>query len=89
LFFWYAYEGEPLFESYFVRHAERQPEILYDHLKHQDSPITEQGKIRAKILHTILNLGNHVVYASEYLRTQTPRASQQKKWLEIFVDSVK
>jgi broad specificity phosphatase PhoE len=75
---------------YFVRHADKAAGNYYnDHLKHQDSPITEQGKIRAENLAHYFELKEiSVVYASEYLRAQqTAAALTAKKRLEIIVDS--
>ena len=75
---------------YFIRHADKGAGNYYnDHLKHQDFPITELGKIRAENLARYFELREiSAVYASEYLRAQqTAAALAAKKGLEIIVDN--
>jgi broad specificity phosphatase PhoE len=75
---------------YFIRHADKGIGDCYNHhLKHQDLPITDQGKSRAEKLASYFELKEiSTVYASEYLRAQqtaTPLAT--KKGLEIVIDN--
>ena len=75
---------------YFIRHADKGTGDCYnDHLKHQDFPITEQGKNRADNLASYFESREiSTVYASEYLRAQqTAIALATKKGLEIVIDN--
>lgn len=74
---------------YFIRHADKGAGDCYnDHLKHQDFPLTEQGKNRAENLARYLECKDiDAVYASEYVRAQqTAGAVAAKKGLPLVVD---
>lgn len=75
---------------YFIRHADKGTEECYnDSLRHQDFPITDQGKRRAENLASYFELKEiSIVYASEYLRAQqTAKSLASKKGLEIVIDN--
>lgn len=75
---------------YFIRHADKGMGDCYnDYLRHQDFPITDQGRRRAENLASYFDFKQiSTVYASEFLRAQqTAKALSIKKGLEIVIDS--
>jgi broad specificity phosphatase PhoE len=75
---------------YIIRHSDKEEGNFYNpKLKHQDPPISEEGRLKAqKLISYFSNKSIDRIYISEYMRTaQTIKDTAEKRDLTPIIDS--